>query len=397
MIDSEPLRHACQLSRKGYLWARTLHPWVYRDDLSSLSGEHGDIVRVLFEGRCLGSAFLGSRSKIALRWIERSSAPRVPERAFWQARLEKALARRSALAAKTNALRIVHDVADGFPGLVIDRYGAVAVLQATTAGSERLLPLLTELLVEVAGAGSVVARNDLGVREAEGLPREVRILAGAPPERIWVLEEGPRGSIEYPVDPLRGQKTGAFLDQRENRWAAAILARGRMLDAFSSFGLFALHAARGVDEALAVDTSGPSLESCSEAAARNGLGNIRTLEKNVFEYLKEACAGGERFQTIVLDPPAFAKSRKDVPAARRGYKEINRRAMSLLDPGGVLVTCSCSYNLSERDFLDVLREAAADARGDFRVLERRTQSGDHPTLLCHPESSYLKCAILEKA
>ena len=386
----------CSLTRKGLQWARSGHPWVYRDDLAAASGEDGDVVRVTFEGRCLGSAFLGTRSKIALRWLERAAEPQAPDEAFWRRRLEAARERRAVLGRRTSAYRVLHDSADGIPGLVIDRYGTVAVVQATIAGAERLLPFLAIALGEILGVEAVVARNDAAVREKEGLPREVRLLAGRCPDRVWVAEEGPTGRVEFPVDPRGGQKTGAFLDQRENRWRAAELARGRFLDAFSYTGLFALHAARKVSECVAVDTSDPALDLCEEAVTRNGFDNIRCERRNVFEYLKEASNAGERFDTIVLDPPAFAKNRAEVSAAVRGYREINRRAMTLLQPGGVLITCSCSYNLSDADFLELLRRAAADARADGRILERRGQASDHPAMLCHPESAYLKCYVIEK-
>jgi len=270
-----------------------------------------------------------------------------------------------------------------------------AVADLGTGSGAVALALAAEL-PDLLGVKAVVARNDLSIREKEGLPREVRVLLGACDERVWVHEDGPAGRIEFSVDPRQGQKTGAFLDQRENRWRAAGLARGRFLDAFCNAGLFALHAARRSAEVVAVDTSEPALELCEAAAARNSIANVRTLRQNVFDYLKEACGRSERFDAVVLDPPAFAKSRAEVPAAVRGYREINRRAMELLSSGGILTTCSCSYNLSEEDFLGVLRDAAADARAEFRVIEKRGQASDHPVLLCHPESAYLKCVVMEK-
>ncbi len=397
----------CKLTRKGFQWARSGHPWVYRDDLEYVAGDNGDTVRVTYEGKTLGVAFLGTRSKIALRWIDRSPAPATPDEAFWRRRIEKAHARRHALALRTNAYRVVHDVADGIPGLVIDLYGPVAAVQTTIAGTERLLAFLGAELQGLLGVDAVIARNDLSVREKEGLPREVKVLAGKAPVhtgeggrgpswRFWVHEDGPQGRVVVPVDPHAGQKTGLYLDQRENRWRTAALARGRFLDAFCHIGMFSLHAARAAEEVVAVDSSDASLEQCEEAAARNGFKNIRCEQQNVFDYLKDAVGRGERFDVVVLDPPAFAKSREEVPAAVRGYREINRRAMGLLNPGGVLVTCSCSYNLSESDFLGVLREAAADARVSFTVIERHGQAADHPVLLSHPEAAYLKCVVLEK-
>jgi 23S rRNA (cytosine1962-C5)-methyltransferase len=391
-----PAQNAAELTRKGYRWARTRHPWVYADDIASVSGANGDVVRVTFEGRVLGTAFLGTRSKIALRWIERSETPREPDPSFWRERMRLAMEERSWLGKLTDAFRMVHDAADGIPGLVADRYGPVVVLQATIAGTERILPVFTEAAADLAGARTVILRNDVAIREREGLPRETKVAAGEAKERVWVHEVGPLGRIEYPVEPLTGQKTGAFLDQRENRWEAARRARGRVLDAFSYQGLFALHCARSADAVVAVETSEPAIRLCEDAARRNGFSNVEVVRRNVFDYLKDAVEAGERFNLVVLDPPAFAKSRADLPAAERGYREINRRAMSLLEPGGTLVTCSCSYNLSEVAFLDILREAAADARVDFRVVERRTQASDHPVILNHPESSYLKCVILER-
>jgi len=390
------IEHSADLTPKGHRWARTRHPWVYADDVASVSGANGDVVRVTFEGRVLGTAFLGTRSKIALRWIERSDAPREPDPSFWRDRMRMALERRVVLARSTDAYRIVHDAADGIPGLVADRYGPVVVLQTSILGTERLLPVFTEAAAELVGAKTVILRNDAAIREKEGLPREVKVVPGASPGRVWVHDAGPRGWIEYPVDPETGQKTGAFLDQRENRWEASRFARGRVLDAFSYQGLFALHASRAADTVVAVDTSEPALELCRLAAKQNGFANIETVRRNVFDYLKDAAEAGERFDEVILDPPAFAKSRKDLPAAERAYREINRRAMSLLPPGGTLVTCSCSYNLSEEAFIDILRGAAADARADLQVVERRTQAADHPVLLNHPESSYLKCVVLER-
>lgn len=389
-------RPACVLSPKGSRWARTGHPWVYRDDLVRAEGENGDIVDVVHEGRVLGTAFLSRASKIALRWIERGEEPREPDRVFWRERLEQAVARRRPIEALSEAYRVLHDAADGFPGLVADRYGRVGVLQSTTPGMERWVEAIGEDLQTVLGLEAVILRNDVSIRKKEGLPLGSRVLRGAVPAELWVAEEGPTGRIEYRVDPVEGQKTGAYLDQRENRWRLAELAKGRMLDLFSHTGLFSLHAARRVSEAVVVDTSESALEACEAAAERVGLGNLRTVARNVFDYLKDARQAGERFETISVDPPAFARSRADVEAALRGYREINRRAMELLRPGGILMTCSCSYNLGEEGFIEVLREAAAAARADFILRERRSQSSDHPSLLCHPESRYLKCVVLEK-
>lgn len=396
MIDSPEIPSSCEITRKGAARARSGHPWIYRDDVVSIDASDGDVVRVLCEGRCLGSAFLSARSKIALRWIERGPEPRLPGADLWRARLAAAAERRRVVAATTDAYRVVHDAADALPGLVVDRYGPVACVQTTTLGAETLLPLLGEVLPELLGIETIVVRNDMGVRTLEGLPEEKYVLRGSCPQLVWVFEEGPTGRLEFAVDPLGGQKTGTFLDQRENRWRAAEHARGRFLDGFSNTGLFGLHAARRADEVVAVDSSESALALCRLSAERNGIASVRTVRDNMFDYLKEACAAKERFDVVVLDPPAFAKSRRDAPAARRGYREINRRAMELLAAGGVLVTCSCSYHVDEAQFLDILRAAAAGARAEFRVEERRGQAADHPILLRHPESAYLKCVVLRK-
>jgi 23S rRNA (cytosine1962-C5)-methyltransferase len=390
------LGNDCEITTKGLRWARSGHPWIYRDDLAHVEGESGDVVRVTCRGRCLGSAFLSLESKITLRWIERGSDPPEPNAAFWLERLRAANDRRESLARRTDAYRVVHDASDGMPGLVVDRYGSVAVLQGTIPGMERLLPVLVEGIQDLLQVQAVVARNDVSIRDKEGLPREVRVLRGRCPDLVWVHEDGPTGRIDFPVDPVRGQKTGVYLDQRDNRWRVSEIASGSILDAFSYTGLFALGAARGAREVVAVDGSQQALDLCRLAAERNGFSNIRCVRSNVFDYLKAAREAGTGFDTVILDPPAFAKSRRDIPAAVRGYRELNRRAMEILRPGGILVTCSCSYNLGTDDFLDLVRRGAADVGRDFLLLERRGQAEDHPVCLLHPESGYLKCFILRR-
>ena len=372
--------------------SRAGHPWVFRDDLAEApDADHGDLVAVVApSGRVVGHAFFSAHSKITLRFVDRSPEP--PPAGEWRRRALDALEyRRQVVADDTDAHRVLFGESDGIPGLVADRYGDHLVVQSLTAGAERVLDeVLDGLRSAGIGTASVLARNDPAVRSLEGLDREVRQLRGMTPERIVVREYG----VAFAVDPWSGQKTGAFLDQRENRHAAATWCRGEVLDAFAYHGSFALHVARHADHVLALDSSGVALERAKENARLNGLDNVDVLEANVFDALHEFESRGRRFQAILLDPPAFARSRRDVGAARRGYREINLRAMRLLEDEGILVTSSCSYNLGESQFTDLLAEAAADARRSFRVLERRTQASCHPIRLGFPESQYLKCLVL---
>ncbi len=379
-----------RVSPRGAARVRSTHPWVFRDDLAAPPpAGNGDVVRVATErGAPLGYAFYSSSSKIALRMISTGDAP--PDDAFWAERVADAVAHRDLVVQDTDACRIIFGESDGLPGLVADRYGTHLVVQALTAGAERMLDRVLAGVAERIEVASVLARNDPGVRSLEGLPREVVQLRGRTPESLEVRE----GPVRYLTDPWRGQKTGAFLDQRENRTAAAFYSRGRVLDAFSYHGSFALHAAAVAEEVVAVDASAEAVARGRANAARNGLTNVSFVEANAFDELRARQRNGERFDTIFLDPPAFAKSRADLAAARRGYKEINLRAMHLLAPGGVLVTSSCSYNLAEGELLELLTSAASDARARFRLVEKRTQARDHPIRLGFPESHYLKCLVL---
>ena len=369
------------------------HPWVFADDVSSSSGaEHGDLVRVRDNaGMVLGVAFWSARSKIALRMVSLEDV--APDAAFWAARVDSALARRGSEIGRWPARRLLFGEGDGVPGLVADLYGTHLVIQALTAGTERVVDHVVAALRERLPIDSVLARNDPSVRKLEGLAREVKQLSGTTPEEIVVDE----GGVRYAADPWRGQKTGAFLDQRENRLACRTHARGRVLDAFSYHASFALHAARHATEVVVVDASSEALARGRANAELNGATNLTFVEANAFEDLRERDRRGERFDLVMLDPPAFAKSRGDVPAARRGYKEINLRAIRLLAPGGVLLTSSCSFNLDEVSFEGLVREAAADAGRDAVVLERRGQAADHPVRLGFPEGRYLKCFVLRDA
>jgi 23S rRNA (cytosine1962-C5)-methyltransferase len=380
-----------QVSKRGEERIRSGHPWIYKSDVVKVDGAAGAMVRVVDgRSRTLGHALYSDRSEIALRFFSRGSA--APDRTTWRSRIQAAFQFRERLGIDATAYRLVHGEADLLPSLIVDRYGNYLVVQALSQATDRLLPDITAMLVDLAAPAGILARNDPRVRVLEGLDQRVDLLHGSVPETIEVRE----GRLSYVVDPYHGQKTGLFLDQRENRIAASQYARGRLLDAFSYNGGFALALAPTCDEVIAVDISEPAVERIRENAKRNGLAHVEARAMNVFDELRELERRGERFDTIVLDPPAFAKNKASVAKALSGYKEINLRALKLLSPEGFLITCSCSYNVSEAAFAEVIAQAAIDARADVAVVEKRMQSRDHPVLMTVPETYYLKCFILRK-
>ena len=379
------------VSRRAEERVQSGHPWIYKSDVAQADAGAGETVRVIGpRGRPLGDALYSNRSEITLRMLTRGDTR--ADRALWRARVQQAIAFRQALQIDATAYRLVHGEGDLLPSLVIDRYGDYLVLQALSQGTDRLLPDLVSILEEVAAPKGILARNDPRVRTLEGLEQTVGVLSGEVPETIDVRE----GRVAYVVDPYHGQKTGLFLDQRENREAALRYARGRLLDTFSYNGGFALALAPNCDEVTAIDISEDAVARIRLNAHRNGLANVQARAMNVFDELRELERRGEKFDTIVLDPPAFAKNKASVPKALSGYKEINLRALKLLAPGGYLVTCSCSYNVGEAAFADVIASAAADARVDVTVVEKRMQGRDHPVHITIPETYYLKCFILRK-
>jgi 23S rRNA (cytosine1962-C5)-methyltransferase len=348
------------------------------------------VVRVLDQrARFIGIAHYSAASQICLRLLSRSSVP--VDRAFFRARIEAAVAHRRRIVENSDAFRVVFGEADLLPGLVIDRYGDYVVMQTLNQGMDRAAEDIAACVQDLLVPRAIVLRNDVAVRERESLPQDKRVLTGELPDQIEISMHG----FRLRADLLRGQKTGVYLDQRENYAAAARYARGRMLDGFTSSGGFAIHAASRCDRVVAVDSSALAIENATANAAINGIGNIEFHEADVFDFLAAEQHGRELYDAIVLDPPAFAKSRGAVERAARGYKEINLRALKLLAPGGVLVTCSCSHHMSEAMLLEVVAAAALDAGRTLRVLERRTQAADHPILLTVPETLYLKCLILE--
>ncbi len=379
------------IGRRGEDRVRAGHPWIYRSDVIGVEASAGDLVEVRgARDRVIAHALFSDRSEITLRLLSVGADPLPPS--FLHDRLKSAIEYRASLRLDATAYRLVHGEADQLPGLVVDRYGDYLVVQTLSQGIDRRADEIADALGELLHPAGILARNDPRVRLLEGLEQRVDVLAGTVPERIEVRE----GAVLYEIDPWRGQKTGLFLDQRENRDAARRYAHGRVLDAFSYNGGFALALAPGCASVLAVDISEDAVTRIRENAARNGLTNVEARSMNVFDELRELERVGDRFDMIVLDPPAFAKNKGAVEKALSGYKEINLRAFKLLEPGGFLVTCSCSYNVSEAMFLAVVSDAASDARATVALVEKRTQGRDHPILLNVPETYYLKCLILRK-
>lgn len=381
-----------RVNRKAAGRVASGHPWIFSSDLTDRDGaQPGSAVKVTDErGKPLGTAHYSSSSQISLRMLSR----RIEEisRDFYLERLRAAEAHRRRVVRDSNAYRVVHAEADLLPALIVDRYGDYLVIQTLNQGMNAAQEEIVSCLEEIFHPHGIVARNDAAVRAKEELPQESKLLRGEAPPCVPVRMNG----LTFQADLLSGQKTGIFLDQRENYQAAAAYATGgRALDCFTSTGGFALHLAKRCESVEAVDSSSPALVTAKANADGNGIGNIEFREADVFDLLSGYSSARRRFDLVVLDPPAFAKSRKSLDAAFSGYKEINLRALRLLDPGGILVTCSCSHHMSEASFLELVAQAALDSGRTLRVLERRTQAQDHPILLTVPETHYLKCLILE--
>jgi 23S rRNA (cytosine1962-C5)-methyltransferase len=368
------------------------HPWIFSSDIVDRGGaQPGEAVKVTDDrGKPLGTAHYSSTSQIAIRMLSRQVVE--TGRDFYLHRLRAAEQHRRAVVCDSDAYRVVHAEADLLPGLIVDRYGGYLVIQTLDQGMDAAKAEIVSCLEEIFAPKGIVARNDVAVRTKEELPLETVILSGEAPAAVSVRLNG----LTLSADLLHGQKTGIFLDQRENYRAAARYARGgRVLDCFTSTGGFALHLAANSESVEAVDSSGPALATARANAEANGIGNIEWRDADVFELLTGYASARRQFSMVVLDPPAFAKSRQKIEAAAAGYKDINVRALRLLNPGGILVSCSCSHHLSEAMLLEVVAQASLDANRTLRVLERRTQAQDHPILLTVPETHYLKCLILE--
>jgi 23S rRNA (cytosine1962-C5)-methyltransferase len=367
------------------------HPWIFESDVLDPDGaQRGDAVKVVDPGgRALGTAHFSDASQIRLRLLSHQVEEIGP--AFYAARLKAAECHRRRVVSGTDAYRAVHAEADLLPALVVDRYGDYLVLQTLDQGMDRARDWIVAGLVDLYSPRGIVARNEAPVRAKESLPLESAVVYGDVPEAVEIHMHG----LRLHADLLRGQKTGVFLDQRENYLAAARYAHGKVLDCFTSTGGFALHLAASCEEVEAVDSGSAALAGARQNAALNGIQNIEFREADVFTLLAAYSSARRQFSTVILDPPAFAKSRGTLEGARRGYKEINLRALRLLGPSGILITCSCSHHMSEAMLLELVAEASLDAGRPLRVLERRTQAQDHPILLTVPETHYLKCLILE--
>ena len=368
---------------------RNGHLWIYAGDIVRAPSLPAPVVRVCDGARnTLGYALYSPDSQIRLRMLSRDARP--PDAAFLKHRLRLSIERRGGQFPEEGARRMVFGEADLLPSVVVDRYADYLVLQTLSRGADSLKGMLADGLRDLTNPKGILERNDIKARRLEGLPESSGILWGSVPQQVRIVEDG----IRFWVDLHRGQKTGFFLDQSENRIAAARYSFGHCLDCFTNTGAFALHFARACKSVVGVDVSTDSLAQARRNSYLNEMRNLDFREGNVFDFLREQERAGKKFDTICLDPPAFAKNRSALPAALGGYKEINLRAMKLLQPEGILVTSSCSYHLSEEDFFDLLGQASQDAHRHIQVLERRAQSSDHPILVGMPETHYLKCFIL---
>jgi 23S rRNA (cytosine1962-C5)-methyltransferase len=382
--------HTATVSARGATRVARGHPWIFRSDVEAAPECEAGIVRVVaYNGRPLGTALWSPSSEISLRFLTTDSTVAI-DASWWRQALGHAIARREPLRAVASAYRLVHGEGDGLPSLIVDRYDRYLVVQLLSAGLESQRAHIVDALHALTDCEGILARHDVSARRREGLSDATELLLGTVPETIAVQEHG----VRFLAAPWDGQKTGAFLDQRENRAMIARVAHGRALDCFSYHGSFALHLAQRAREVIALDISAPALARAEENAALNGLTNVRTQVADVFDALRTWHRAGERFDTIVGDPPAFAKARGSVDAALRGYKDINLRAMRLLAPRGTLFSASCSYHVHTGAFLGMLREAAADSGRRLRLDAVTAQPLDHPELLTVPETGYLKGALL---
>jgi len=379
------------VNKRGALRVRQGHLWIYRSDVVEINAQGGSIVSVSDEGgNFIGQSLFSNSSQIALRFLTLTREQ--IDRDWWRARLRECVSRRT-IPADTNAYRLVYSEGDLLPSLIIDRYADVLVLQTLSQGTDALKSVIAEVLIEEFQPQAIIERNDARVRQLEGLSMIAQTIYGSAPDEFEILQHG----LRFIVAPSGGQKTGSFLDQRENRLAARAAAKAaqpkKALDCFTFNGAFALHLANVAEHVIGIDISADAVAAAKRNAELNGIDNVEFREANVFDALREMEAAGDRFDVIVLDPPAFAKNRASLKSAVRGYKEINLRAMKLLNAGGVLITCTCSYHVSEDLFLQIIEAAAVDAKRRVQIVEKRMQGSDHPVLLGMPETHYLKCVI----
>jgi 23S rRNA (cytosine1962-C5)-methyltransferase len=376
------------VTNKGAKRVRHGHLWIYKSDVQKTEAEGGDVVSVFDEAKnFVGKAFYSDSSEITLRIFTTQDEP--VDKEFWRRKILEAGARGRGAAA-TNAFRIVNSEGDLIPSLIVEDYNGIFVIQTLSQGTDKLKETFVEILREEFSPVAIVERNDAKVRQRENLPMQSGVLFGEVPDELIIEQDG----LKFIVSPLAGQKTGSFLDQRENHVAAKNYAFGRALDCFTFNGGFALNLASSCDEVLALDISEDAINLAKRNASLNNISNVKFRTANVFDALRDLEKAGEKFDCVVLDPPAFVKTRSALKSAVRGYKEINLRALKLLNKGGILITCSCSYHFSEEIFLETLEQTLRDARRRVHLVEKRMQAADHPVLLGMPETYYLKCFIL---
>jgi len=382
------------VTKKGAKRVRNGHLWIYKSDVQRVEADGGDVVSVFDEGKnFVGKAFYSDSSEITLRIFTTKDEP--VDKEFWRKKIVEAAQIRQQSKTKeqklkTNAQRLIYSEGDLIPSLIVDDYNGILVIQTLSQGSDKLKETFVEILSEEFSPTAIVERNDAKVRQRENLPMQSGVLFGEVADETVIEQDG----VKFYIAPLEGQKTGSFLDQRENHFAVRNYAFGRGLDCFTFNGGFALNLAQVCDEVVAIDISEDAINLAKRNAELNGVENIEFRTANVFDALRDYEKAGEKFDCIVLDPPAFVKSRSALRSAVRGYKEINLRALKLLNKGGILVSCSCSFHFSEEIFLETLAESVRDSKRRVQLIEKRMQAADHPILVGMPETYYLKCFIL---
>jgi len=389
-MPQKSLGPTVKVSRRGAERLKSGHVWVYRSDVSANGIAPGALVNVADDrGKSLGTALYSSSSQIAIRMLGSGTVSDLVS--LVRERIRAAIAYREQVVRASDAYRLVFSEADFLPGLIVDRYNDVLSMQVLTQAmdADPLRAAIVAELTETLKPAAIAERVDPRIRELEQLPaRASGLVFGEKGGTTFTMND-----VRFHFDAMEGQKTGAFLDQRENYAAAAQYAKGDALDVFCYQGGFGLHLAQKCGKVTGVDSSRPALEVADQNAALNGR-EVEWIEANAFDLLKDYSVSGRQYDTIVLDPPAFAKSKQNLDTAMRGYKELNLRALKMLRPGGILVTCSCSYHVSDAAFLEMVGSASSDAHRPLRLIEKRGQSKDHPVLVTVPETSYLKCLIL---
>lgn len=377
------------VNQKGAKRIRKGHLWIYKSDVIKIEAEGGDVVSVFDEAKNLvGKAFYSDSSEITLRFFTTKNEEIT--RDYWKRKIVEAFKRRPKLVETTNSMRVINSEGDLIPSLIVDFYNGIFVIQTLSQGTEKLKQTFVEILRDEFAPQAIIERNDARVRLLEKLEIQNSVLYGEVPAETVIVQDG----IKFFISPLEGQKTGSFLDQRENHFVSRKYAFGKALDCFTFNGGFALNLAASCEKVVALDISDEAINLAKRNAELNEISNVEFQTANVFDALRDLEKAGEKFDTIVLDPPAFVKNRNALKQAVRGYKEINLRALKLLNPNGILITCSCSYHFTEELFLQTTEEAVRDSKRKAHLIEKRMQAADHPVLVGMSETYYLKCFIL---